>query len=408
MTRMQKKEQKFVYVACGSDEHIRRLQLSIRALKKFSKKDIIVVTDALKNQVSIEYDKIISIPTPSNLNAHQSVIFLKTSLHRYLENGPIYTYLDTDIIARSSLVNRVFDHFINPVAFATDYVDIQHFSPAAMMCGCVEKFRHYEKTLTGLFETYDPNYFRMRNPDNRKKIARIEQLNTEYRKNNWWTLYKKFKHWFDPHHIHLTDFTHYVKRKTGYTWNDKDQTWLDDQGKIIYSLDTAFNQGIEACSGYRFDETIHAWKAPDGQPVNDVKCSHLQDAISERTGISIPGEWRHWNGGLFIFDERSAPFLEDWHRLSVDAFRNPYWVTRDQGTLATAVWKQGLQRQSTLPAKFNFIFTPRFRNARYLGKNTFALTSKLQVIKPGFLHLIDGITDSTRYFWGLENDGEVR
>jgi hypothetical protein len=62
-----------------------------------------------------------------------------------------------------------------------------------------------------------------------------------------------------------------------------------------------------------------------------------------------------WNGGVFVFDEGSEPFLNSWNEMTRQTRVDPYWRTRDQGTLAGTVWKMGLQDMRVLPSRFNFI-----------------------------------------------------
>ena len=86
------------------------------------------------------------------------------------------------------------------------------------------------------------------------------------------------------------------------------------------------------------------------------RCRHLQQAVQETFGVTIDRpNWRQWNGGLFVFDEASIPLLERWHEFTLRILDHPYWRTRDQGTLAAAVWDQSLQDDPVLPREFNTI-----------------------------------------------------
>jgi hypothetical protein len=86
------------------------------------------------------------------------------------------------------------------------------------------------------------------------------------------------------------------------------------------------------------------------------ECEHLQSAIHQKFGVEIKQTaWRHWNGGVFVFDVKSAEFMELWHQNILSIFSDPYWKTRDQGALVATVWKLGLQSHPTLPQEFNFI-----------------------------------------------------
>jgi len=131
------------------------------------------------------------------------------------------------------------------------------------------------------------------------------------------------------------------------------------------------------------------------------KCEHLHAAIGELFGVSVLDKaWRHWNGGVFVFDERSAEFMELWHRYTLAALRHPYWRERDQGSLAAAAWKLGLQQHPTLPREYNFIVdpydgAPRAGRAglktRLLAPNeTYSLDGEVKKPHPSLVHFING------------------
>lgn len=89
---------------------------------------------------------------------------------------------------------------------------------------------------------------------------------------------------------------------------------------------------------------------------SELRCNHLREALLCTFGADVHRpDWRLWNGGVFLFDETSAPFFAEWHRMTCRAIADPYWRTRDQGTLAGTVWRLGLQDSATLPTSFNFI-----------------------------------------------------
>src|SRR5579862_9118503 len=91
------KKDAFVFVVCG-ERHAARLNLSLKFLKKFSRRDIIVV----KNRASLKLDcdQVIAPKVPAGLDNHQASIFLKTSLHKILaRERRRFCYLDNDVIA---------------------------------------------------------------------------------------------------------------------------------------------------------------------------------------------------------------------------------------------------------------------------------------------------------------------
>jgi hypothetical protein len=86
------------------------------------------------------------------------------------------------------------------------------------------------------------------------------------------------------------------------------------------------------------------------------RCDHLIWAIKETFGVTVARpDWRHWNGGVFVFGEASIPLLDRWHEFTLRILNDPYWTTRDQGTLVAAAWDQSLQDTPCLPHAFNTI-----------------------------------------------------
>jgi len=127
-------------------------------------------------------------------------------------------------------------------------------------------------------------------------------------------------------------------------------------------------------------------------------CGCLRRAIHETFDVRIADPaWRHWNGGLFLFSERSADFAACWRDYSLLAFEDPFWQVRDQGTLAATAWRLGLEGHATLPTRFNRI-VDRFRDfpevrraglsvAEYRVDAGYGLGDRPP---PAFLHFING------------------
>ena len=132
-----------------------------------------------------------------------------------------------------------------------------------------------------------------------------------------------------------------------------------------------------------------------------AECGHLHAAIRRQFGVNIPGKtWQQWNGGVFVFDRLSVKFMELWHKNTLSIFKNPYWRTRDQGTLAATVWQLELQNHPMLPREFNFIVDSLQSVPR--ARRRFAKTHELLPIEsyslkndpvrpcPKFVHFING------------------
>jgi hypothetical protein len=88
---------------------------------------------------------------------------------------------------------------------------------------------------------------------------------------------------------------------------------------------------------------------------DDHSCDHLRQQLAARFDLDVPGDWLHWNGGVFVFGPDAAPFLDMWCERAVASFDWPEWRTRDQGALIATAWSLGLQDAPRLPSSFNFI-----------------------------------------------------
>jgi hypothetical protein len=129
-----------------------------------------------------------------------------------------------------------------------------------------------------------------------------------------------------------------------------------------------------------------------------VPCDHLRLAILEKFEVVISDpQWNHWNGGMFLFSDRSVEFAAHWHDYTLLAQEDPYWEVRDQGTLAAAAWRLGLAGHAMLPARFNRI-VDRFRGHPEARRAGLSVTdyrvdtgySFDDDPGPAFLHFING------------------
>jgi hypothetical protein len=155
MTTLSKNNSVFVFVVCGSKEHIETLHFSLRALQMFSKKEIVVITDSSRNEIPVVYSHVIDINTPEHFNHHQASIYLKTGIHKFLPKGNLYCYLDTDVLAINKEVDKIFELREGIINFSTDHCNVPQFSPYAVHCGCVENNKNERKELARLLKKYD-------------------------------------------------------------------------------------------------------------------------------------------------------------------------------------------------------------------------------------------------------------
>jgi hypothetical protein len=92
--------------------------------------------------------------------------------------------------------------------------------------------------------------------------------------------------------------------------------------------------------------------------------------------------------------------MDGWHGMTRSILDDPFWRTRDQGTLIAAAWKYGLEHQATLDRTYNHIVDPLWRSsdrqrigiqpAAYYVDLSYTLTGEEGLPHPHFLHFIHG------------------
>ena len=140
----------FVFCVCGN-EQVARLNRSLAFLKKFTKLDIVVAK--ARAFVPIYHDQIISCRVPEEFTNQAATTSLKTALHRIMPTECTeWCYLDSNVIAVDSDIDRVFDRRKGPIGFARDRADIDSQSSNALDCGCSSRrCRHLRQAIREMF-----------------------------------------------------------------------------------------------------------------------------------------------------------------------------------------------------------------------------------------------------------------
>jgi hypothetical protein len=358
----------YVFVVCGSREHLDTLSYSLEALRHMTQCRIIVVTDSRRNEVTISWPNILDVATPTHFTHHQASIYLKTSLHRILPKGPCYCYLDTDVIAISPGVDEVFSCKSGPVNFAPDHSRLTEFSPHALHCGCVERHEEDLKELSHMLEWLE------------KKRAQSPTSSSPYSDH---PNVSRSKHWGEK----LKDllFRRYGSgRKVTHQTVDSDEQV--EQRYAQWFLDTGKN----------------IWINPEGREVHTVRCDHLIDRIASTFGIhGIDPNWQHWNGGVFLFDSESHAFLDAWHQKTLSIFEHADWKIRDQGTLIATAWEFGLQQMPLLPIEYNFIVDSFMATKIKFSSEDKGVSNNggASYITPFFVHVLNRFGDNSWKIW---------
>jgi hypothetical protein len=380
----------FVFVVCGSREHIDALHYSLQALKNSSANEIAIITDSTRNEAPIKHGWIVDIVTPKNLSNHQASIFLKTAIHKYLPAENNYCYLDTDVVALNKKVDEIFREFAAPIIFAKDHCLMDRFSPSAITCNCKKEFDEWEAELKSLFLRYKDL---SRVPENLEKKKMLLQKFDEMKKHKLSYALTSLRFWLAGEKFQLDDDTFYDKKN--FVWHDK------NFHPIIFEKDVGGAiEAIETTTPYRCNrENTKIWTR-NGKNVFDCRCNHLQEQIEKTFAINITEpEWQHWNGGVFLFNEQSHNFLNAWHEKTLLTFSLPEWKTRDQGTLIATVWQLGLQNHPTLPTSFNLIADYDHRHMQYLGNLKFKFESSEEISEPNFIHVYHHWGDKSWDVW---------
>ncbi|MEO8195844.1 MAG: hypothetical protein ABI689_03895 [Thermoanaerobaculia bacterium] len=421
-------EERFVFVVCGEAPHLEALALALRHLRQFSDNPIVVVTDARRNVLPIAHDLVIDCPTPEALSDAQAAIFLKTSLHRVLDPRHRYGYLDTDVLAARHDVDQIFMYRFGPVTFATDHCRMRYFSPWAVDCGCLSERRLAQaaalnalidpldacppelaakrQRLQTQLETYSRRYDapapalvarrdavrrlleRTAGHPLRRKAELLAFLLPRYGAR----LTRRLWRGGDPAQAAnaviddaLGTLPEFIRRELGFDWRLDERRGYDETGRLILT-DVPFY--VAQQSEFRFDEARTEWVDGAGERVFHGPCDHLREAIGEDFGVAITDpDWQHWNGGVFLFDQTAAPFLDTWHELTLRSFDLPRWRTRDQGTLIAAAWQHGLQDQATLPREFNFLADYYKPELRFDAGRGFSFDDRPDFVRPFLVHV---------------------
>jgi len=382
----------FVFVVCGAREHIDTVHFSLRALQCFSDHEIWVVTDSARNEIPVRHSHIIDISTPEYFDHHQASIYLKTGLHKFLPSGNLYCYLDTDVVALSKTVNKIFEQKAGVVTFAPDHCQMHQFSPYALNCGCLNENNRLWQELNELLQKYHVPQQLI----DAGIVYKQEELKRkfEFIKRNPVNVWQMALRYLLPGNILQLDSDTFYNKRQKY--------WFDAGGRVFmhdYPLQTI--KQIEKNSRWRWSNLKRRWISPSGTDVHQLQCNHLWEAINNQLGIPVTQKhWQHWNGGVFLFDDASQVFMETWHQKTLQIFKEPYWKTRDQGTLVATVWQLGLQHSPLLSKKFNFIAdysNPKLMlslDGRYITDDAFATK-----YAPAFMHIFHQFGNKQWRIW---------
>ena len=384
----------YVFVVCGAKEHIDTLHFSLKSFRGKTTLPIIVVTDSQRNEIPILHDRVVDVETPSFMNHHQASIFLKTSLHKRLPQGGKYVYMDSDILAVGNHCDDIFDQYIPPIRFAPDHCKMPYFSPAAVNCGCQQRY----DSLVGQIKQYVEQLDYYQFQDNPKIIHQREILKKRLVwvfKNKWEFLKAGTRGFFSwPVFYFDQDFK----------YNRKEKLWYNsDNEPIMAQVNWA---KVAKKFGLRYNYFSMQVKDREGKPIWENRCNHLAHYIEEKFDTEILDKsWQHWNGGVFLFDDRSKDFLDLWHQSTLEIFKDSRWKTRDQGTLIATAWKLGLQNQPTLDVKWNFICDYHNALFGYRAEDGTVTSDQKIFVKPEFAHVYHHFGDQTWDFWNWISKG---
>lgn len=379
----------FVYVVCGENHYIEQTNLSMKFLRKFTDKDILLVTDTKRNEGNFDLpkDKILDIETPKHYSNNQASIYLETKLGDILDfsQNQIYCYLDSDMLAVSKAINTVFDHVTTYPIFARDHCVIDQHSPHAMQCNCLQEH-----------DTIRKAYYELEN-----LLPVCENTKDRKKLNNFFSKIKKqpIRHSLDIASYLLQRYISPQKilhLNNGLSFKKDTRTWHNQNGETIDYDKKWHLKHVNKTTGYQ--KVNAAWVDKDGHTLTaeTPQCTHLREYLSKHYQLELPKNFRHWNGGLFVFDKRSIPALKDWHKYSLELLENPAFHVKytDQVSLIITAYKHKFENKKKLPVRYNFICDyddPRLKSMfQYDGYNG---------KQPVFLHVYHHWNDENWFLW---------
>lgn len=395
---MMSSENIFVYAVCGPASYIESLELSLEFLEKFSKNKAIVITDSSRNKKEVKHEHVIDIKTDPALTDHQASVFLKTSLHTYLNPENKYCYIDTDVLAISDKVDEIFQQKFEFIGLCADNVSLDFYSPFACNCSCISDWENAVRLLEKASLDYDVKHMQwqqlINNPQGKELMRKIETIKKH-----------PFKNAFSSLRFWLLYNTPFYKNITlgKYNLNKKTMQWTNSQNQVVLCPIESFTEFVAKQTGFVFNNDKKFWTRKNQK--NDVtilKCNHLHQAINKYFNIKIlPENWQHPNGGVFLFDKTSSEFLNQWHQFTMEIFNKPHWKTRDQGTLAACMWKHGIQNNKLLSSNFNYIIDYNKNDTSYNIDKGFSKNKSTNTDNPYLVHVCNHFNDTN---WALWND----
>jgi hypothetical protein len=386
----------FVFVVCGGKEYINTLNTALRFLEIFSKSEVVVITDTKRNEGAIQCRRIIDVHTDARYNNHQASVFLKTSLHRYIDiDAGRFCYLDSDVLALSDGVDEVFQQKMDIIGFCVDNICLDQFSPYAMHCACLETARANEIKLAEAQAGYQLILDEWEAFKVKQKGDELDALIAEMNAN-------KGRHLFSLARFAVEKALPFFKKAKlkQYSWDKSLKVWRNSEGDVVLFPIVAYYDYVAKQTGFSFNPRTGCWVQGTPHDVCVPRCTHLHQQIKASYEIDIsPADWQHWNGGVFLFDKKSVAFLEHWHAQTINIFDEPKWKTRDQGTLALTVWKFGLQHQSCMDSRFNFILDSYKPGLAFDAKGGFTRDGIEPMIRPDFVHVYHRFGDENWELW---------
>ncbi|MDD3877294.1 MAG: hypothetical protein PHT69_11770 [Bacteroidales bacterium] len=375
----------FIFVVCGSREHIETLNYSLQFIRHFSLFPILVLTDSKRNEIPIKHDNIIDVNTPEYMDNHQASIYLKTGLHKYLniKDDDLYCYLDSDIVAINENINTIFANFKEPILFANDHCNINYFSPYSVHCSCLNDTLRRNNEYAEVDNFFEQKFFNQIKLNSLDKL-KLERQFEEIKKINIGGLSKSIIYLIKRYLLPLDKF-----KFGGYFFNKKEHFWYNSNNEIIHFDYPFFAKNLYKKTGIYFDKVNNKWMNRHDEDITPQTpaCRHFLEFCEKKYNLIISNNWQHWNGGVFLFNKTSESFLDYWHKITIDEFENSYTKTRDQGTLAITAWKFGLQDSETLPLTFNFIAEFDNPNIAYIQEKGFTNDGFKTILNPCFLHI---------------------
>ncbi|MEM7104600.1 MAG: hypothetical protein AAF502_15795 [Bacteroidota bacterium] len=434
---------RFVLVECGNQNRIRLLELTLQSIRENSFIPIVVITDLSRNENAIEADKIYDVKCPASLNDLQARWYLVTRMHKILDSGFRYCFVQSGVIAINNGIDRIFNMLAEQVSLYAEPQNPRLIDFFVKRTGLSNLDSTQITRSGGLvdYNLWDENIrdwitelkeFLFHRGEFFKKVHRIYsrlsfntfwitivnnyvraasfnrnvKINSDGSISNLFVFIKQkiapiVEHSFswiitrfgniqvleedaDYKLIEAIDLEQEMK-KFGYSWNNQLKTWQNKSSKTLFQLSIPKEVNSDPKLKQLWEkrkQSLLKTLLYEELDTNQSLASYLNQIYMK----DIPEQFSDfWDPGVILFNDESDTFFEKWHENLMFLYQERKLDLNGEIPLGLTIWEMELYNGFTLPKEMNFLL---FKDSDfiYLGKSVFK-NKHGQIFKPSFLNI---------------------